>query len=454
MGSCCSPRHRARRLVRCQHATAMVWPPMHWLTFSLVALGTIAAATPAFADPAKPSVRELPGLALTEVEQKLPVPTRIPMTVAVELDWAQAELSQRIPQLLHQGSNRQVAPGIWIDDTVTRGAIDFRIRNDGVTGHVPIELQLDVRSKIGGMTLPLGHCRSTIDGELDLPIKLASDGKLQRPSVKANPREPCRLSGFDVTPLLAREIGQRLAAAEDQISAHMLQASAVVHQIHEELYRRLSNATVGCHRFVPAKLLQAPLVLEQGVVVSRFMFEGGLASNCGATTVPSMLVEEATAPTGFDLAWSTRLGLGELNVAIAEHLRLRGVVGEVKRIRAVHRDDVDQLALYIQAQKANGWVFARPIIAANALALGSVTSQQPDLLDAMKTALETLSLPIDTMGAETLAHQVVLASNEATQAFGNAPELKLRYETREAELRTTIEVMLERDGLVVTVHRR
>jgi len=311
-----------------------------------------------------------------------------------------------------------------------------------------------VRSKIGGMTLPMGHCQSTIDAELHLPSTLASDGKLARPSFKAIPREPCRLSGFDVTPLLQRELAQRLVAAEDQISEHMIEANAVLNRIHAELYRRLSNAAVGCQRFLPSKLLQAPLVLEQGTVVGRFVVEGGLASGCEEATVPGMVVGSVAAPLGFDLAWSRRLGLSELGAIVAEHLRTNGVVGAVSGVRSVRRDEVDQVALYVKLSRASGWVFARPIMVANALALTSVTAQNNDLLAAVKSLLEGLSLPIDVVGADPLAHLLVLASNEATQAFGNTPDLKTRYQTRESELRTEAEALVDRDAIVVVVHRR
>jgi hypothetical protein len=427
---------------------------MHWLTVSLVALGTLAAAAPASAEAAKADGRDLPRLVLPDVEPKPAVLTRVPVTIAVELDWAKSELAQRIPRKLHQESNREVAPGILVDAQVTRGVIDFRIRDDAATGLVPVELQLAVRSKLGNLVLPLGQCRTTVDVELQLLATLTSDGKLSRPLAKANLREPCRLSGFDITPILRGEIDQRLDAAQTQISDHVLQANAVLQQIHAELWRRLVEAAVGCHRFLPTKLLQAPLTLEQGVVLSRFVAEGTVVDSCNSDRAPGIVVEQLTGPAGFDLAWSTRLGFPDFGAAVAEHLKLNGVVGEVKSVRAVRRDDADQLAMYVQLPKSRGWVFARPVITANAMTLGSVTTQQPELLKAVKSALETLLLPIDTMGADTLGQRVVLVSNEATQAFGNAPELKARYQTREADLRTEPEVLVDRDALVVVVHRR
>jgi hypothetical protein len=393
-------------------------------------------------------------LSLFEVESKSTPLTRVPVIVAIELAWAKAEIEQRIPAQLHQEANREVAPGVAIDARVTRGAVDIRVRDQSIIGLVPIELQLQARSRLGQLVVPLGQCRTTIDVELGLPIKLSSDGKLQQPVVSAELREPCRLSGFDITPIIRREIDQRLAAAQTQISEHMGQANATLQQIHAELWQRLSNTAVGCQRFLPSKLLQAPLTVEQGVAVIRFAVQGRVTNDCEKVTRSSMFVEAVDAPVGFDLALPARLGMPELADATASHLRANGVDASVKTVRATRADDIDQLAFYVQSTKTKGWLLARPVVSGNALTLGSIASTQSKLHAAVRPALQTVAWPIDKTSAESLAHEVVVAANQATQAFGSTSDLKSRFQIREAKLETTNDVQIDRDAVVIVVHRR
>lgn len=427
----------------------MSWPKHWWYTWGIAALATLVWTGPAAA-----AARAAHKSAMREVEPKTAPLTRVPVTIAIELAWAKAELAQRIPEQLHQESNREVAPGIAIDARVTRGRIDIRVRDDAIIGIVPIELQLRARSKLGQLVVPLGQCHTTIDTELGLPTKLSSDGKLQQLFAKAELRAPCRLTGFDITPIIRREIDQRLAAAQTQISEHMGQVNATLQQILAELWRRLSNAAVGCQRFLPNKLLQAPLTVEQDVAVARFAVQGRVTNDCESAKPSSMMVEAVATPVGFDLALPVRLGLSELAGVSAGRLQANGVDASIETVHAVRADDIDQLAFDVHSTKAKGRIFARPVVSGSALTLVSVSSKQPKLLDWVRSAFETVALPLDKSSAESLAHEVVVVANEATQAFGSTPDLRSRFQIRDAKLETAHEVQIDRDAVVVVVHRR
>ena len=151
---------------------------MHSLLHSLLiaALAGFAAAPAAHAESPTATLGTQPTLGLPDVEPKTPVHSRVPLVLGVELNWAKLQLEDQIPKLLYQATNREVAAGIWLDATVTRGALDLRVHDDRAIILTSIELHLDARSKFGALAMPLGRCRSTIDLEVDLVAKLAPDG--------------------------------------------------------------------------------------------------------------------------------------------------------------------------------------------------------------------------------------------------------------------------------------
>ena len=427
---------------------------MHRSTFFMAVLGVWLTVAPLAADQQGEATRHLPVLALPQVEPKTVAPSRVPVVFSAELSWAKAVLSERIPELLYQVADRQVAAGVAVDATVRRGVIDIRVRDDGATGLLPLDVDIAVKSRLGKMLLQLGRCHTTVDVELDVPLRLANDGTLPEPTTRATLRTPCRLSGFDVTPFLRYEIDQRLSDARDQISRHMGQANEMLKQAQTELRRHLAQASVGCVRLLPVKFMQGPITVDNGVVLDKIVAVGDLTSDCRTNLEASPRVEQLFGSAEFDLAWPSRLPLAQLRDLLAQRFTEKKVSGQLTEIRAVRLDESDQLAIYCEMPNARGWVFARPAVVGNTLALRSVTAQRPELLRVVAPVLESLAMPIDTTSSEILANQVLAAANEAGQGIGATPNLKARYAIREADLRTVIEPLLDREALIVVVRRR
>jgi hypothetical protein len=391
---------------------------------------------------------------LPEVEPKGLPRSRVPLVVGVELDWAKQQLQAAIPTLLYQEADREVAPGIWLDLAVTRGAIGIAVLDDRAAVSVPVAINLEARSKLGKIVLPLGHCRTNVDVELSLVSKLAADGKLQRPTTKANLREPCRLSGFDVTTFLQREIERRLAVADAPIDAHRERANALVAEIHRGLFQRLATPASGCLRFIPETLHQAPLVEQSGVALVRLEVEGTLANSCSLPPPASIVVEQPRTTNGFDLAWSQRVTLAGLCEQLSQRFVTHGFKGACSEIRAVRLDGIDQLALLIRVAKGQAWIIAQPIIRENKLVLDRMKSQNTRLFASVEPILAELALPVDTIAVESMARQLIQESNAAAQVFAQSLDLKERYATHESDLRTASEVLVDRDAVIVVVHRR
>jgi hypothetical protein len=426
------------------------------LETSVVAvLAAFVAAVPAArAELPTANLGTQPTPGLPDVEPKPQVHSRVPFVVGVELNWAKLQLEDQIPKLLYQTENREVSAGIWLDARVTRGTLDLRVRDDRAMIVAPVELHLDVRSKFGSLVMPLGRCRSTLDVEVDLLTKLAPDGKLGRPTVKTNLREPCRLSGFDVTPIIEGEIARRLSAAEPQIAEHLARANQQIANIHHELFRSLSSHAAGCVRFMPEKLQQSPITEEQGVAVARLVVDGTIANRCEPAVPQSPVVETLSGPATFDLGWPRRIGMADLGQVLTQRFAANGLKGVGVQVRAVRLDDVDQLALHLRLLKREGWLFARPEIRSQRVVLGSIASKDQELLKAARATLDSVAIPIDTLAIDLLAQKLVATSNAISIVFGSSPTLKEPLQIRPSAVHSSFELLLDRDALVVVVHRR
>jgi hypothetical protein len=363
-------------------------------------------------------------------------------------------LEEQIPRLLHQESNREVVSGIWLDVRVSRGPIELRVHEQRATLSAPILLDLDARSRLGPILVRLGQCRSSVDFELESTTALGADGKLPHPTGRATVRVPCRLSGFDVTPIVEREIHQRLATMQEQITERVSGANAFVSEIHEGLFRRLSTLGSGCLHFIPEKLRQSPVVEEQGAAVVRLAVRGLVVERCGEpVALPVIAVEATDASPRFELSWPRRIAFTELGARLTQILVEAGQPDVKVEVRSVRQGDVSRAALLIRAPKHHGTVYASPQWSDLGITLVDFRSKDARLLAFVRPLLEKLKLPVDFGAFDALVQEVVATTHELTPILGQSAALKERYLVQSSELRASVEVQLEQDALVVVARR-
>lgn len=398
--------------------------------------------------------RKLPTLTLPGVAPKPPAPSRVPIVIGVDLEWAKAVLEERIPVLLHQETNREIASGVVVDVKVTRGAVDLKLENETVTLHSPVQLDLKVRSRLGSFVVPVGQCQPIVDVDISALPKLNPDGTLPQPTAKAQLRTPCRLSGLDATPFLQREVEQQLSKAEGLARKQLDKFNSVAAAVLRDTLSRFSNHVAGCLRFLPSRIKQGRPTNVANVAVLRFVVEGQLRTNCELPPTTGVVVDGTTEDYAFDLAWQRQIPWSDLASLLSRQVEGSEFGGTVSAIRSVQRDGADRIAIFVRNARQQGWVFSQPQLVEGMVRLTNLEATDVEFLVDVRPALEAFSLPVDAVAVEALGRQVVSTSNALTQVLGPATRLQQQYRIDDADLRTVGELKLSPNALLVIMHRQ
>ena len=77
-----------------------------------------------------------------------------------------------VPKRLHEEQGREVGPGTKLDLVVTRRKPRYSLKDGALLLELPMELSIDVKSRLGPIELNLGHCEPELLAQVQLPTRL------------------------------------------------------------------------------------------------------------------------------------------------------------------------------------------------------------------------------------------------------------------------------------------
>lgn len=402
----------------------------------LATLGLYAVERPVSAAPA-------PAVDTTLVPE-----STIPVLIGVDLAWAKAQLEERIPKRLYQEQGREVARGISIDVQIERRDLRLRTTADRIGASTELLLDLDVRTSFGNLSGRLGRCRAIVAVDVDMSLRFSPEGKLSPPETTAAVREPCSLSGFNVTPILERELEQRLADARALAQKHLDEFNLELAKVSQEATRRIAQPVSGCLRFVPDKILQGPVETDGSVASIWLALSGKVAEDCAANEKPRLAFESVDPAPRFEFASSLRIPMSEFRAGLARHLDGANDRIELLAVRARRLDGKDLLALKVRKRQRSAWILTRPEIRTDLLTLTVEQAKSTPLHAAIKQRLETFTWQFDPRAADALSARLNAMAREYSVLLGAPTELRDRRLTV-LESKTTSGATLASDAILV-----
>ncbi|MGE5783327.1 MAG: hypothetical protein ACM3ZE_02000, partial [Myxococcales bacterium] len=309
-------------------------------------------------------------------------------------------------------------------------------------------------SKLGGFGARLGRCRATVDVSVEQPLQLSPTGTLSPPSSRARVREPCRVGGFDLGPMIQLEVDRRLAQAQTQADQYLPQLNERLAQVYADLSERVAQPGPACTRFLPERVVQSPVFEREGVAATWLSLEGTTSGRCDSAASRRLVVTTIGGPPQFDLSWSTRIPLADLAGAIQQQFAASGSNFTVLKVASVRVDTLEQLAIQIRSSKRPVWIYASPVARDGRVTLRNLHTKDARLLATVGPSLESVSLPIDTLPLELLSSRMIELVNGTSFVVGSDGDVAIPYQLNASALTGTTEVLLDPDSLLIVLRRR
>jgi hypothetical protein len=423
------------------------------MALALTACGvTTPTETPAATNLAPPP--PLQPLSYPAVSAKPEAESTLPLFFAVDRAFLNDAVERWVPTRLHEEKGREVGPGTTLDLVVTRRQPTLAVKDETLALEVPLALSIDVKSRLGPIELNLGHCGPEVNAKVTLPTRLQDDLSLPAPNLSLELKQPCRLSGFDVTALLTQELQKQQARGEKELRAGVRRASKILSTQAQGLGEVLDATDPVCPRFLPRQIVQSPLEERASVLSASLSLRGTLVSSCAAPPPITLSVEHSKRRLPFVLVESRLVVWETLSRELGPILKAHGLEAEPHRWSSAVTPRGERLALGLRGEKSSGWVFLTAVVQNGTLRLLAEHSDNPELLRALQSLLVGLTVPCDVTRAESLAKKLFTQTSQRSQVHLKEPELRRRLVLEVEALETAVDTAIVPEGVRLLVQVR
>jgi hypothetical protein len=392
-------------------------------------------------------------LSLPAVTRKPDEPSTLVVPFAVDRAFIDEGVARQ-PLRLHEAKNRSIGHGFKLDLAVTRGDPQYGLKGDTVEIHFPFEVSIDVHRKLGPIELDLGHCSPTVVADAKINPWLTPDASINRPALGLELREPCRLSGIDVSEYIEQELAKQRKHIEHLIQEQVEILPLFLSTRIAELERPLDETDARCPRLDVDQVLQSPIKESSGVYSASLSAKGKLTHLCGNLPNERPHVERVNERPAFDIAERLSIDLATLSRAIDPILSQHALSNAPIQLRAVRTPAGDRLALGITGSTQSGWAFAQVTVKNQDLRITIESSDNPAMLSQTQIALSELRVPLDLGSLTKHAKQLFASAQGMSQVMVKDANLRDALSLKEERLETSTSVQIEPEGVSVWLHRR
>jgi hypothetical protein len=388
------------------------------------------------------------------VSTKVAPVSSIPVFVAVDRRFIHDAVERWVPRRLHEEKGREVGPGTTLDLTVTRQDPHFNVKDDTFFLELPLRLFIDVKSRLGPLSLNLGHCEPEIVAKAQFPTQLRQDLRLKEPDLTLELTSACRLSGFDVSDLLHQELGKQQKRAKREINEGVERAARILEKQIQKTTANLDANDSSCPRFSPVQLVQSPVEESNGVFSLSLNLRGSIVHGCAleAPELKTVVHERQRLP--FDVVESTLIDWVTLSRELDPILRQHGLEVTPHQLLSVATPSGDRIALGVSGEKTNGWVFLTAQVQNGMLRLVALESDNPPLREQLQSLLVGFTLPVDVNPLVNLGKRLFTQTTQYSVVQVNDPSLASKLTLTVDELETAIVTEIVSEGVALRIHLR
>jgi hypothetical protein len=394
----------------------------------------------------------LTALSLPEVSPKSTVESTLPVLFATDRAYVDETVERLIPAQIYETKGRALGHGTTLDLVVTRGKPHYEIRADELRLELPLELSLDVKGTLGPFKLHYGRCRPTVLVEAVFPTSLGPELYVPEPSLKTKLEQGCHLAGFDVNPILERELESHRQRAERTLREQLKRSHRLLTERAHELQEDLETTRTVCPHLTLQKLVQSPLIEVDGVLSTSLGVRGIIVNDCGKPPNEPTAVERRDERLRFDLAEQTLFDWSTLLRFIDPILSQHGLLRQPAQLRSANTPQGERIALGISGDKLNGWVFLSTRVEDNHVRFVAREADDPDLLKQIGKLIATVALPVDVTTTERHATQLLQKSIALSRLELSRPELKAKLAITRERLQTSLDTQLTPQGVMLSIH--
>jgi hypothetical protein len=388
------------------------------------------------------------------VSTKVTPDSSIPVFVAVDRRFIHDSVERWVPRRLHEEKGREVGPGTTLDLTVTRQVPRFSVKDDTLFLELPVQLSIDVKSRLGPISLNLGHCEPEVVAKAQILTQLRQDLRLNEPELTLELLAPCRLAGFDVSDLIHQELSKQQKRAKHELHEGVIRASRILEKQIQRTTANLDPNDPSCPRFFPVTLVQSPVEESGGVFSLSLNLRGSIVHRCELEAPALKAVEHAGKRLPFDVVESTLIDWATLSRELDPILRQHGLEVPPHQLVSAVTPKGERIALGISGQKTNGWVFLTAQVQNGMLRLVAMESDNAPLQNQLQSLLVGFTLPVNVKPLETVGKQLFSQTTQYSIVQVNEKSLASKLALSLDDLETAIVTEIVPEGVALRIHLR